>query len=152
MSQNVSLRLSDELVTRLDRFARMLGNGTTRSRAGFILIDEALREEEFTGIEFRNTAAGRQPFVKNTGLGVWEIIMIARRYDMDAGRTAAYLHYPVEIAKAALNYYEAYRAEIDQALEDNNMGEERLRRLFPNLRVFTAAAESGELSSECLPS
>ena len=147
MSQNVSLRLPDELVTRLDRFARRLGNGTTRSRAGLILIDEALREEEFTGIEFRNTAAGRQPFVKNTGLGVWEVIMIARRFDMDAGRTAAYLHYPVDIAKVALNYYEAYRAEIDQALEDNNIGEERLKRLFPHLRVFTVPMTNEEQPS-----
>lgn len=144
MSQNVSLRLPDEIVSRLDRFARMLGNGTTRSRAGLILIDEALREEEFVGIEFRNSAAGRQPYVKETGMAVWEFIMIALHYDMDAERTAAYLQYPVEIAKTALNYYNAYRKEIDQALEDNNIGEERLKRLFPNLRVFTVPVQSGE--------
>jgi predicted DNA-binding protein len=59
MSQTVSLRLPEELVNRLDRFARMLGNGTTRSKASMILIDEALREEEFSGIEFRNTSVGR---------------------------------------------------------------------------------------------
>ncbi len=147
MSQNVSLRLPDALVTRLDRFARQLGNGTTRSRAGLILIDEALREEEFTGIEFRNTSVGRQPFVKQTGLAVWEVIMIARHYDLDAERTAAYVQYPVEIAQAALNYYEAYREEIDQAVEDNNIGEERLKRLFPHLRVFTVPAQDGEQTS-----
>src|SRR5689334_14396238 len=105
MSQNVSLRLPDDVVRRLDRFARRLGNGTTRSRAGLILIDEALREEEFTGIEFRSTSIGRQPFVKETGLAVWEFIMIARRFDLDAERTAAFLRYPVETAQAALSYY-----------------------------------------------
>jgi len=77
MSQNMSLRLPDKLISRLDRFARALGNGTTRSRAGLILIDEALREEEFSGIEFRSTSVGRQPFVKQTGMAVWEFIMIA---------------------------------------------------------------------------
>jgi hypothetical protein len=63
MSQTVSLRLPNELVDRLDRFARRLGNGTTRSRASMILLDEALREEEFSGIEFRNTTVGRQPYI-----------------------------------------------------------------------------------------
>ncbi len=59
MSQTVSLRLPDELVNRIDRFARMLGNGITRTRASVILLDEALREEDFSGIEFRNTSVGR---------------------------------------------------------------------------------------------
>ena len=145
MSQNVSLRLPDSLVARLDRFARVLGNGTTRSRAGAILIDEALREEEIAGIEFHNTSVGRQPFVKQTGLAVWEFIMIARHFDMDAERTSAHLQYPVEAVNSALNYYSAYPEEIDQALEDNHMGQERLKRLFPNMRVFTV--QSREQSS-----
>src|SRR4051794_35009172 len=78
MSQTISLRLPDELISRLDRFARMLGNGTTRTRASVILLDEALREEEFAGIEFHNTSIGRQPFVKQTGMAVWEFIMIGQ--------------------------------------------------------------------------
>src|SRR5258708_5967214 len=77
MSQTISLRLPDELVSRLDRFARRLGNGMTRTRAGVLLLDEALREEEFAGIEFRNTFIGRQPFVKGSGMAVWEFIMVA---------------------------------------------------------------------------
>ncbi len=144
MSQTVSLRLPDELVDRIDRFARMLGNGTTRTRASIILLDEALREEEFSGIEFHNTSIGRQPFVKRTGMAVWELIMVARGFDLDAGRTAGYLQCPMEHVKAALNYYNLYRDEIDQALQDNDMGEERLKRLFPNLRVFTFPAQDGE--------
>ena len=137
MSQTVSLRLPDELISRLDRFARMLGNGTTRTRAGIILLDEALREEEFTGIEFHNTSIGRQPFVKQTGMAVWEFITIAQEFRMDPERTSAHLQYPIETVKAALNYYDAYRREVDQAIQDNDIGEERLTRLFPNLRVFT---------------
>ena len=147
MSHTVSLRLPDELIHRLDRFARTLGNGTTRSRASMILIDEALREEEFTGIEFRHTSVGRQPYIKQTGMAVWEFIMVARRFDLDAARTAAHLQYPVEAMRAALNYYGAYRAEIDQALLDNEIGEERLKRLFPSLRVFDAPIPREEQSS-----
>lgn len=147
MSQTVSLRLSDDLIDRLDRFARRLGNGMTRSKIGAILIDEALREEEFAGIEFRNTFIGRQPFVKQSGMAVWEFIMVARGFDLDAERTAAYLRCPVENVNAALNYYHAYREEIDMALEDNDLGEERLKRLFPNLRVVTFPAQDEEQSS-----
>ena len=147
MSQTVSLRLPDELVSRIDRFARMLGNGTTRTRASFILLDEALREEDFAEIEFRNTSIGRQPFVKQAGMAVWEFIMVAQGFDMEAERTAEYLQCPVGNVKAALNYYNAYREEIDQALQDNEMGEERLKRLFPNLQVFTIPVQEGEKSS-----
>jgi hypothetical protein len=147
MSQTLSLRLPDELIERIDRFARRLGNGMTRSRAGMLLIDEALREEEFRGIEFRNTAIGRLPFVKHSGMAVWEYIMIARRFDLDAERTAAHLEQPVEWVKAALNYYAAYPEEIDRTIEDNHYGEERLKRLFPNLRVFEVPADSGEATT-----
>ena len=147
MSQTVSLRLPDELVSRLDRFARMLGNGTTRTRASVILLDEALREEEFSRIEFRNTSIGRQPYVKQTGMAVWEFIMVASGFDMDAERTADYLRNPVENVKAALNYYNAYREEIDQALVDNEMGEERLKRMFPQLRVIAVSRPDEEQRS-----
>ena len=147
MSQTVSLRLSDELVNRIDRFARMLGNGTTRTRASVILLDEALREEEYFGIEFRNTSIGRQPFVKQTGMAVWEFIMVAQGFGMDAERTAEYLQCAVGNVKAALNYYHAYREELDQAIQDNDMGEERLKRLFPNLQVFTVPVQEGEQSA-----
>lgn len=147
MSQTVSLNLTDELATRLDRFAEMLGNHTTRTKAGTILIDEALREKDFPGIEFRSTFIGRQPFVKQTGMAVWEFIMVSQEFDMDAERSATHLQYPVETVKAALNYYNAYRDEIDQALADNDIGEERMKRLCPNLRVITFARQESEQSS-----
>jgi uncharacterized protein (DUF433 family) len=147
MSQTVSLRLTDELVSRIDRFARMLGNGTTRTRASVILLDEALREEDFAGIEFRNTSVGRQPFVKQTGMAVWEFIMVAQGFNLDAERAAEYLQCPVGNVKVALNYYDVYREEIDQALLDNDLGEERLKRLFPNLKVFSFPAQDGEQAS-----
>ena len=140
MSQNMSLRLPDKLISRLDRFARALGNGTTRSRAGLILIDEALREEEFSGIEFRSTSVGRQPFVKQTGMAVWEFIMIAERFEMEDERIAEHLQYPVGTVRAALNYYNAYRAEIDQALQDNDIGEERLRTYLKTRAAFSLVA------------
>src|SRR5580658_7664258 len=108
MSQTISLRLPDELVTRLDRFARVLGNGMTRTRASVLLLDESLREEDFSGIEFRNTFIGRQPFVKQSGMAVWEIVMVARRFSLALEETAEYLQLPKEAVSTALRYYEAY--------------------------------------------
>jgi len=147
MSQTVSLRLPEELINRLDRFARTLGNGATRTRAGMILLDESLREEEFAGIEFRSTSIGRQPYVKQTGMAVWEFISLAQEFEMDAARTAEHLQYPAAAVKTALNYYAAYRDEIDHALQDNEMGEERLKRLFPDLHVVTVPTYSAEQDS-----
>jgi uncharacterized protein (DUF433 family) len=147
MSQTVSLSLPDELISRIDRFAQKLGNGTTRSGASAILIDEGLREEEFPGIQFHNTSVGRQPYVKQTGMAVWEFILIAQEFDMDDERTAAHLQYPIEMVKTALDYYSVYREEIDRAIEDNNIGEERLKRLYPTLRVVTLPTQGEEASS-----
>ncbi len=73
--------------------------------------------------------------------------MVAQGFEMEAGRTAEYLQCPIENVKMALNYYDAYREEIDQALQDNDMGEERLKRLFPNMQVFTFPEQYRETSS-----
>ena len=144
MSQTISLRLPDELVIRLDRFARRLGNGTTRSRASQIILDEAMREEEFTGIEFRNSSVGRLPYVRHTGMAVWEFIMVAKDFDMDAAKTTAHLQVAADAVSTALNYYDEYREEIDLALLDNSYGEARMKRIFPNMRVFEVPLVSDE--------
>ncbi len=108
MSQNVNLRLSKELL-----------------------------EDEFPRIEFRNTAIGRQPFVKDSGMAVWEFIMVAKAFDSNSERTADYLRTHVDSVKAALKYYETFREEIDRSLAENNVGEERLRQMFPHLRTIS---------------
>lgn len=142
MSRNVSLRLPDEVVDRLDRFARQLGNGMTRSKAGAILLDEQLREQEFSLIKFRNTAIGRLPFVDGSGMAVWEFIMMARRFGMDAVKTAEYLQYPVEMVNAAFAYYRAYPDAVDIVLEDNSSYSiERIKELYPQAKVNISAAE-----------
>jgi hypothetical protein len=62
--------------------------------------------------------------------------MVARRFELDVDRTAAHLELPESAVKSALTYYEAYPDEIDHLQRDNEMGEARLRRLFPNMRVI----------------
>ncbi len=141
MSQVLSLRITDKMADRLERFARHLGNGMTRSKAGVLLLEEALREAEFAHIEFRDTILGRQAFLKGTGITVWEMIMIARGYDFDATHIAEDYRYSVNIVQTAFNYYKAYKEEIDLAIEDNNIDLEAMKRLLPGLRIHTAPKE-----------
>jgi uncharacterized protein (DUF433 family) len=142
VSQILSLRVPEQMVERLDRFARRLGNGMTRTKASVMLLEEALREVEFAGIEYRDSPIGRQPYMKGSGLAVWEVIMIARPREMNAERIAQDYPYPVENIRAALNFYEAYRDEIDQAIEDNQIGYEAMKRLLPNAQLFEIPKET----------
>lgn len=149
MSQILSLRIPEQMGERLDRFARLHGNGLTRSKAGVMLLEESLREAEFSFVEYRDSPIGRQPYMKGSGLAIWELIMIARPRDMSAERIARDYPYPIENLKAALNYYEAYREEIDQAIEDNEIGYETMKRLLPNVRLFEVPKET--VSGEAIP-
>lgn len=141
MSQILSLRIPDQMAERLDRFARRLGNGMTRTKAGVMLLEESLREAEFAFVEYRDSPIGRQPYMKGSGLAIWEVIMIARHYDLDAERMTQDYPYPVENIKAAIHFYEAYQDEIDQAIEDNHIGYEAMKRLLPNLQLFEIPKE-----------
>jgi hypothetical protein len=141
MSQILSLRVPDQMSERLERFARRQGNGMTRTKAGVLLLEESLREAEFAYVEYRDSAIGRQPYLKGTGLAVWEMIMIARDYQFDAERIAQDYHYPVELVQAAFHFHEAHREEIDQAVEDNNIGYEAMKRQLPGLKLLTVPKE-----------
>lgn len=136
MSQILSLRIPDRMAERLERFARRQGNGMTRNKAGLLLLEEALRETDFAFVEYRDSPIGRQPYMKGSGLAIWEVVMIAKRYNLNAERIAQDYPYSVESLKAALHFYQAYQEEIDQAIEDNNMGYEAIKRLLPNARLF----------------
>jgi Ribbon-helix-helix protein, copG family len=135
MTRVVSIRLRDEQLERLKRFARRMGK--SQSEMGALLIEEGLREAEFAQIEFRDSAVGRQSYLKGSTLAVWEVIMVARDHGMDVARVTRYFQRPVEWVRAALNYYEAYPEEIDQAIEDNRtLGYEKLKRLLPQMELI----------------
>lgn len=138
MSHVLSLRVPEELLERLDRFARRHGNGMTRTRAGAMLLDEALREADFANIEFRTSAIGqRRACMKGSGLAVWEVIWIAQQYDMDVAETAAYFQRPEEWVRAALHYYESFPDEIDVQIADNqSVTFEDLKRKLPHIERF----------------
>ena len=72
-------------------------------------------------------------------MAVWEVIMVARGYDMDPARTAEHLGWPVLRVRAALRYAESYPEEIEQAIADNeSYGFDEVARMLPGTEVFVA--------------
>jgi uncharacterized protein (DUF433 family) len=145
MTQVISIRLREDQVNRLRRFARRMGK--SQSEMGAQFIEESMREAEFASIEFRDSVLGRQAFLKDSNLAVWEVVMIAQDHEMDAERVAAYFHRPLAWVNAALHYYEAFPEEIDPLIEDNrSMTFDKLKRLLPGLET-QPPAPAGRTSS-----
>ena len=147
MSQPLSLRLPDSTAEWLRLTARRTGHSV--NELGARLLEESRRMSEFAEIEFRSFNGERHACIKG-GLQVWQFIEVARNYEMDAQKTAEHFGWPVWKVQAGFHYYEAFPEEIDRAIEENQaMGYERLKRLFPQLGVVepaettasTAAAE-----------
>ncbi|MEL7071322.1 MAG: transcriptional regulator [Cyanobacteria bacterium J06581_3] len=135
MSKVVSTRLQDDTFQRLSRIARVLDK--TPSDTVATLVEESLREIEFAMIEFRNSELGRQAFMKGSSLAVWEVVEIARSYDMDAEKVAVHFQRPLVWIKAAFNYAKAYPEEINLAIQDHDaVTFTDLERLLPNIETF----------------
>ncbi len=142
-TQVMSLRFAPGQMERLQRLARRLGR--TPSETTALLVEESLRRSEFAFIDFRDSPAGRQAYVQGKGLAVWEVMMVAQGYGLDAEKTAAHLEWPVARVQAALSYAQAFPDEIDSALQDNqSYSMERLQRLTPQIRSFVVPAESSD--------
>jgi uncharacterized protein (DUF433 family) len=130
MSEVVSLRLPDEQAKRLKRQARRMGR--TPGETGRILLEEALRQIEFAHIEFRDSAAGRQAYIKGRRVQVWMVMLVAASYGNHVKKTAAHFQMPVEWVQAAFHYAEAFPDEIRDAIEDNDsVTPEKLKRMLP---------------------
>jgi uncharacterized protein (DUF433 family) len=137
LSKVVSMRLKEETWERLQRAARRLGRRP--SEASALLLDEALKADEFAHIQFRSTPVGRQAHLTGTGLAVWEVMFMAKACNGEAERVAALLEVPLAKVQAALNYAAAYPDEIADALADADRGPDELRRLLSTLETVSVA-------------
>jgi len=147
MSQVISTRLPDRTAERLKQLARQLGK--TPSETSAILIEESLRESEFPYIEFRQSPLGRQPYLKNSSLALWEVMQIAQSYALDEQKTAAHFHRPCEWVRSALLYAEAYQSEVEKAIaQAQTLNETTLKRLLPQLATITVSPDSLWVSGE----
>jgi hypothetical protein len=126
----ISMRLPAESGKRLKRLASR--HGWTNSDASARLVEEGLRRSEFAFIDFRDSAAGRQACMQASSLAVWEVILLLRSYKGDAAAVARHIRWPLAKVMAAANYAEAFPAEIDEALAENEaLDFVALKRMLP---------------------
>ena len=136
-SMVVSMRLPTESGKRLKRMASR--HGWTASDTSARLVEEGLRRSEFAYIDFRDSAAGRQACIQGSSLAVWEILLLLRGYQGDVAAVAKHLRWPQMKVQAAVHYAEAFSAEIDAALAENDaMDFNALKRMLPQAVEFAA--------------
>src|SRR5262245_28921866 len=129
----VSLRLPPDEATRLRQMARRLGR--TASEVGAELVGESLRRSEFAFIDFRDSAAGRQPYIQGTRLAVWQVVSLLKAYEGNVPKTAAHLRWPETKVHAAIAYAEAFPHEIEESLQDQASYDfSKLSRLLPGIK------------------
>jgi uncharacterized protein (DUF433 family) len=131
------MRLPTESGKRLKRMANR--HGWTPSDAGARLVEEGLRRSEFAFIDFRDTPAGRQACIQASSLAVWEIVLLLRSHQGDVAAVAKHLRWPQMKVQAAVHYAEAFPAEINAALAENDaMDFNALKRMLPQAVEFAA--------------
>ncbi|MDR5696057.1 MAG: DUF433 domain-containing protein [Armatimonadota bacterium] len=102
-----------------------------------------MTDAKFPLIEFRASSLGRQPYIKGTGLAVWEVALVAKQLGMDARKVAEHLGWPEERVQAALRYAEVYPDEVWQRVgnerreRDTTPGNDRLHLAHEALRKGT---------------
>jgi uncharacterized protein (DUF433 family) len=82
-------------------------------------VEEGLRMDEHPLIRFADGPAGRRARLIGTGKDVWEVIAVVRDNGANGTKAARYLEIPLGLVQAAIAYYGAYTAEIDEQIETN---------------------------------
>jgi hypothetical protein len=135
MTKVVSMRLREDQVARLGRVARRMGRSPSETSA--MLVEEGLRRVEFALIDFRESPIGRQAYVQGSTLAVWEVVLVAQDFGLDAEKTAEHLGWTVPRVRAALNYAAAHADEIGVAIADyDEVDLHALERLVPATTAF----------------
>jgi hypothetical protein len=133
MSQVVTLRLPDSAAEAIRQIAQRERRSV--NEIGVRIVEEWLRQQRFPHIEFRSFQGERHACVKDR-LQVWQVIIVARDYGMDVEKTAEHLLLRPEQVQSALNYYDAFPEEINQALQENDVGYELLKERLPSLQLI----------------
>ncbi|MDQ2934626.1 MAG: hypothetical protein M3R49_06540 [Chloroflexota bacterium] len=122
--QHRSFRFSEATLSRLEARAHEIRE--TRTGLAERYVEEGLRMDEHPGIGFVDGPAGRRAVVVGTGLDVWEMVGTIRQQPAGSAEAAArYLEVPVRAVRAAVRYYAAFPAEIDDLLHRQDAIAER---------------------------
>ena len=118
-SVRVARRTFDELERRAHE------RGIARNALTERYIAEGVKMDEHPGIAFREGALGRRAILAGTRLDVWQVIETVRGSGNSVQEAAAYLGIPPARVTAAVNYYAAYRDEVDEITERERAVSER---------------------------
>jgi hypothetical protein len=70
-------------------------------------------------IRYADGPSGRRARLVRTGSDVWEVIAAVKDNDGDVAATADYLRMAPDLVQAAVVYYGAFNAEIDERIVHN---------------------------------
>jgi hypothetical protein len=137
----ISMRLSADSGNRLKRMANR--HGWTPSDASARLVEEGLRRSEFAFIDFRDSGAGRQAYMQDSTLAVWEVMLLVHSYRADISAVARHLQWPEAKVQAAVNYANTFPEEIEGPLSENAATDfEALKRMLPQASEFVSRGSS----------
>lgn len=131
-SEPFTMRMSKPMEELVEIEARRTG----RSKGAVVeaLADEALRMRLFPGIAFRGAGWERRAWVIGTAFDVWQLIEayqdLGSVQQMVADGSVTEHH-----VRLALDYYERFTDEIDQAIAENRRPLDQLEREFPFIAV-----------------
>ena len=134
MSTTVSLELSDEQIARLEREAQRLGRSPSDVAARW--VEESLRESEFPHIEFRDSAGGREAYLRGTRLKVWHLRWSTNFDDEDIPRIASDFIVSPKTVADAFAYGRRYADEIEASLAENRHIADKIEQYIPGVRIF----------------
>ena len=140
MSEVLTLRIPAEAANEVRQIAKRERRSV--SEVGARMLEEWLRQEHFPYIEFRVFNGERTACIKGR-LQVWQVIHVAKAFKMDVSKTAAHLELSTDQVESAFQYYATFPDEIDQALDANDVGFDRLKQMFPHIeRITVSIADS----------
>jgi hypothetical protein len=93
-------------------------------------VEEGLRMDEHPLVRFVEGPGGRRAALVGTGTDVWEAIAVVHDNAGDVREAAEYLEMPLGLVQAAVTYYGAYQAEIDEWIELNEREAEEAHRAW----------------------
>jgi uncharacterized protein (DUF433 family) len=92
---------------------------------------------EFPHIAFRDSATGRQAYLRGHRLGVWQIASASRSFDGNVQQVAHHFRLETGLVEEALAYAAAHPQEIEAELRyAETFDIERLRTFVPNARLL----------------
>jgi hypothetical protein len=134
MGQSLTFRTRPSVLEQLQRQANQVHMPKTALAERY--VQEGLVMDQFPGIVFRSGPSGRRPGLVG-GPDVWEVIEVFRAESNDLRRTSENLGLAPGLVEAAVRFYAAHQAEIDDAIETNRklteeaaLSEEREQQLL----------------------